>query len=67
MFYISKSVFAHKQVNKTDLLTGFKIASIYQTKKVGFVANLVPPYADKLTPYASKAWKSFDSVSNLVN
>ena len=43
------------------LLTGLKIASIDQTKKVTFKASLVPAYASKLTTYASKAEKSFDS------
>ena len=61
MFYISKSVRVPKQVNKTGLLTGLKIASNDQTKKVTFVATPVPAYAGKLTTYAVKAEKSFDS------
>ena len=65
--YKSKSVYTPKQVSKTGLLTGLKIASIDQTKKVTFEASLVPAYAGKLTTYASKAEKSFDSFWNLVD
>ena len=46
-FYISKSVYTPKQVSKTGLLTGMKIASINQTKKINFEASLVPAYAGK--------------------
>ena len=60
-FYISKSVYTTKQVSKTGLLTGLKIASIDQTKKVTFEASLVPAYAGKLTKFAGKAEESFDS------
>ena len=60
-FYISKSVYTPKQVSKTGLLTGLKITSIDQTKKVTFEASLVAACAGKLTTYASRVEKSFDS------
>ena len=60
-FFISKSVYAPKQISKTGLLTGLKIALIDQTKKVAFVATPVPAYAGKLTTHAGKSKESFDS------
>ena len=59
--HIPKTVYTPKQVNKTGLLTGLKIASIYQTKKVVFVASLVSAYAGIFTTYAGRAEESFYS------
>ena len=66
-FYISKSVYTSKQVSRTGLLNGLKISPIDQTKKVPFVASLVPAYAGKLTTYDCKAEESLNSFWNLVN
>ena len=56
-FYISKSVYAPKLVNRTGVLAGLKLASIDQIKKVACVASLVPAYAGKLTKYDGTAEK----------
>ena len=52
--FISKVVYSPKQASKKALLTGLKVASFGQTKKVAFVARLIPAYASKLTTYAGK-------------
>ena len=61
-FYISKSVYTPKQVSKTGLFSGLKIASVDPTKKVNLEARLVLAYTGKLTTYASKAEQCFDSL-----
>ena len=60
-FYVSKSVYTPKQVSKIGILTGLRIDTIEQTKKVNFEASLVPAYVGKLPKFAGKDEESFDS------